>query len=294
MIFKDPKTKDDPTIGASDLFLEVTRLGHATTIAVTGTEQWRVRLTSAPRTEKINVVGDMHVRVPRGEDIDKTFADYCVIVGRFYGHMEVKPSTLKDVSLTVNDLQDLTIEPGKPRSDLTIAVPAVVGQLFQGLSGRYGSVDLALGRVSLDLDIDYWFRVDRRIPGPDVFAVHVDRKGVFDQVRMHLYNNKQPTRFVIEIEIFGAGVGQWGWEATPGEAQPPTVNGVSVPGGELGADGARKPAANLIALIDPRREGDSAEDIQEKDAVLAFLAYHVWPYDGEFAGGGDESESGLC
>jgi hypothetical protein len=254
-----------------DLQLHVVNLGHRTAITVlnepdsTGTlGQKALSVHSEPKTDLIQLVAALNIKVPR-QDISKTFLECVVITGRFYGHLEVKQSWIDDVTVDLVGVKDITITPGKVRTDLPfgIAFPEATKYLFQAFSGDFTSAGIDLGGVRLDLDIDLYFRIDKII-GPDFFQEHVEvPPGVYDSVKFHRYDYDHVTATPFEVRLGPFPIFTITLFTKPGLAEPPTTNTVTLPG--------NKPS--MISFLDPGG--------RVNDYIFDILAFGTWPFDGE-------------
>ncbi|MFE7216348.1 hypothetical protein ACFU93_42170 [Streptomyces sp. NPDC057611] len=258
-------------VGPDDIQLSFTNLGHHTTVEV-DKDEYRAQILSTPKTGRLKIVGNLKLDIPRQEIKDEPFFDCKVVTGRFYGHYGIKPSKIEDITIAANDVKSLNIQPGKARTDLTIPLPQVVGYLFQALDGDYGGADVSFSGVNLNPDIDLYFRIDK-IVGPDFFQEHIDLTEPTDTLMFHRYDYDHETEFTFYLNPGNIPV--WWYKARPGIAAPPQANSMHVPGG----------SPQLISFLDP---GDKVND-----AILAWLAYHVWPYDGEHKPK-EDSGSSFC
>jgi hypothetical protein len=217
-------------------------------------------------------VGNLHLRVPR-QDPDVTFFNcFGLVKGLFYGHAEVRDSSISDITFDLTRVQRVTLQPGNVRTDLPFSLPRELGYLFLAFDGTFGSGTVSMTGVHLDLDIDLFLRI-AKIVGPDFFQEHLNLTRLYDTVLFHRYDTEHTSvdRFVLTdwgIEIADITV-----TVVPGLVEK-VSNGVTVPGGQ----------PTLITMLDP---GDDVDDF-----VFDILAYAAWPFAGDHSKKLDTGSSG--
>jgi hypothetical protein len=265
-------------IGADDLELHITNLGHLTDVGFNPTTQIAA-ITSTPKTDELKMIGNLHLRVPRIQpDPDITFFNCLGLVkGRFYGHAEVKDSWISNITFDLTDVRTANLQPGNIRTDsLFGSLPRELGYLFLGFDGSFGTAGISMAGVHLDLDIDLYLRIDK-IVGPDFFQEHLNLTRLYDSVYFHRYDDQHQSVDKFTLTDWGIPIADITVTAVPGLAEE-VPNAVTVPGGR----------PSLITMLDPGGEVD--------DFVFNILAYAAWPYSGDHSPKLDTGSSGggIC
>ncbi|OKI57966.1 hypothetical protein [Micromonospora sp. CB01531] len=256
------KKTDDFEAGPDDLELHITNLGHRTTVELAPDTQV-VTITSVPKTDELQMVGNLHLSVSRKEMDLEFFNCFGLVRGLFTGHAEVGDSWISDITFNLTDIQAATLRPGNVRTDLPFGLPRELGYLFLAFDGTFGQATMSMAGVHLDLDIELLLRIDK-IVGPDFFKQDLKLVGLYDSVDYHRYDLQQPSKVTVEVSTWGIPLAEIVLAIWPGLAEK-SRNGVTVPGGR----------PSVVTMLDP---GDDVDDY-----IFDLLAYAAWPFDGEHA-----------
>ncbi len=162
------------SVGTNGAFFRFTNLGGHTTVSL-DTSNYHLQLDSTPGTDSIQL--GLNIQV--GDIQDKNFSatvfsalDTDIIVD---GHYGMRPSHIGDIEMDVEDLHSLLLQPGDP----PFGLPALVGLLFPGVSGDYGTFSMNMFDVDVNPSVHVHVWADAPGPfNPDIISYslpsHID------------------------------------------------------------------------------------------------------------------------
>jgi hypothetical protein len=178
------------SVGTDGAFFRFTNLGGHTTVAL-DPSNYHLTLASIPDTDSIQLGLNIQVGNVPNQDFSEQVFDFLATQGYVEGHYGLRPSHIGDIELGITNLRSLLLQPGTA----PFGLPALVGILFPGVTGDYGTFSMNMFDVDINPDVSVRFRVNDPIGDNHTLAEYTLPSHI-DSFVFHRYDMNGPANIV--------------------------------------------------------------------------------------------------
>jgi hypothetical protein len=174
------------SVGTNGAFFRFTNLGGDTKVRL-DTANYHLQLTSVPQTDSFQLGLNIQIGDIPNQDFSEQIFDFLDTQGYVQGHYGLRPSHIGDIEMSVDNLKSLLLQPGAA----PFGLPALVGLLFPGVSGDYGT--FAMNMFDVDVNPDVYVKIHVSPPVvPDFDPVDYTLPSHIDSFFFHKYDMNGP------------------------------------------------------------------------------------------------------
>jgi hypothetical protein len=174
------------SVGTDGAFFRFTNLGSDTKVRLNPTN-YHLDITSEPVTDSFQLGLNIQVGDIPNQDFSEQVFDFLATQGYVEGHYGLRPSHIGDIEISIQNLHSLLLQPGAA----PFGLPALVGLLFPGLTGDYGTFSMNMFDVDINPDVFVKFRVNDPL-GFDHDLASYTLPGHIDSFVFHKYRQDHP------------------------------------------------------------------------------------------------------
>jgi hypothetical protein len=162
------------SIGTDGAFFRFTNLGGDTKVRL-NPSNYHLDVTSEPSTESFQLGLNIQVGDLPNQEFSEQIFDFLATQGYVEGHYGLRPSHIGDIEIDIDNLHSLLLEPGAA----PFGLPALVGLLFPGVTGDYGTFSMNMFDVDVNPDVFVKIRIndpigDNHTPFSYSLPAHID------------------------------------------------------------------------------------------------------------------------
>jgi hypothetical protein len=174
------------SVGTNGAYFRFTNLGGDTKVRL-NTSNFHLDITSSPGTDSFQLGLNIQVGDIPNQDFSEQVFDFLATQGYVEGHYGVRPSHIGDIELDIENLHSMLLQPGVA----PFGLPELVGLLFPGVTGDYGTFSMNMFDVDINPDVYVKFRVNDPL-GFDHTLAEYSLPSHIDSFVFHRYDMNGP------------------------------------------------------------------------------------------------------